>query len=48
MITPPLSCSAMPRLTREVPIAEESDWVLVGSVVDTRTSLGEKAVFRHY
>src|SRR5262245_7600097 len=34
MITPPLSCSAMPRLTRAVPVS--GDWgVLPGSVVDT-------------
>lgn len=36
MITPPLSCSAMPRLTRAVPVAGVAAvWEVVGSVLDT-------------
>lgn len=33
MITPPLSCSAMPRLTRAVPVSGACG--MVGSVLDT-------------
>ena len=36
MITPPLSCSAMPRFTRAVPVAGVSvGWAGVESVLDT-------------